>query len=59
VSQGHSTTTSFTVISLSAASTYSMTVKARDKAGNLSPFSDIKQVTTMAPVTPMLSGERK
>ncbi|MDO3681008.1 cellulase family glycosylhydrolase [Paenibacillus ehimensis] len=43
---GSSTTTSYTVTGLSAHTSYSFTIKARDAAGNVSPASKILNVTT-------------
>ncbi|MBD0256054.1 MAG: discoidin domain-containing protein, partial [Cytophagales bacterium] len=47
-----STTTGATVTGLSAATTYSFTVKARDAAGNRSAASTALSVTTSAATTP-------
>jgi beta-glucanase (GH16 family) len=44
---GSSSTTSFTVAGLTASTTYSFTVKARDAAGNISAPSNTLSVTTM------------
>jgi len=57
---GTSTTTTFSVTGLSAATTYSFTVKARDADGNLSIDSNAVSVTTLAvdttpPSAPVLS----
>ena len=46
--KGTSTTTSFNVTGLTAATTYSFTVKAKDAAGNISAASTAKSVTTLA-----------
>lgn len=43
--------TSYTVNSLNASSTYSFTVKAKDAAGNISPASNTVSVTTLDPVS--------
>lgn len=57
---GTSTATTFTVTGLSAATTYSFTVKAKDADGNLSVDSNSVSVTTLAndttpPSAPVLS----
>ncbi|MGE0089328.1 MAG: GEVED domain-containing protein [Bacteroidales bacterium] len=49
--KGTSTTTSYNVTGLTAATTYSYTVKAKDAAGNISAASTAKSVTTLAVVT--------
>ncbi|MGE0088836.1 MAG: GEVED domain-containing protein [Bacteroidales bacterium] len=46
--KGTSTTTSYSVTGLTAATTYSFTVKAKDAAGNVSAASTAKSVTTLA-----------
>jgi YVTN family beta-propeller protein len=46
---GSSTTTSFSVMGLSASTAYSMTVRAKDAAGNVSAASSALSVTTSAP----------
>ncbi|MDX9696704.1 MAG: GEVED domain-containing protein, partial [Bacteroidales bacterium] len=46
--KGTSTATSFNVTGLTAATTYSFTVKAKDAAGNVSAASAAKSVTTLA-----------
>ena len=46
-----STTTSFAVTGLTASTTYSFTVKAKDAAGNVSAASNAVSVTTLAPVS--------
>jgi len=46
--KGTSTTTSFNVTGLTAATTYSFTVKAKDAAGNVSAASTAKSVTTLS-----------
>lgn len=48
--KGSSTTTSFAVTGLTASTTYSFTVKAKDAAGNVSAASNAVSVTTLAPV---------
>lgn len=45
------TTTSYTVTGLSASTTYSFTVKAKDAAGNISVASNVVSVTTSTPDT--------
>ncbi|WP_264520107.1 M4 family metallopeptidase [Flavobacterium sp. N1994] len=47
---GTSTTTSYNVTGLTGATTYSFSVKAKDAAGNLSPSSNVVNVTTLTPV---------
>ena len=49
VSEGVSTTTSFSLTGLSANTTYPMTVKAKDGAGNISVASTSLNVTTLGP----------
>jgi hypothetical protein len=46
--KGSTTTTSFSVTGLTASTTYSMTVKAKDAAGNVSAASTGLNVTTLA-----------
>ncbi|MBF7092811.1 M4 family metallopeptidase [Flavobacterium sp. ALJ2] len=46
--KGSSTTTSYTVTGLTALTTYSFSVKAKDAAGNVSPASNTLNVTTLA-----------
>jgi chitodextrinase len=46
--KGTSTSTSYSVTGLTAATTYSFTVKAKDAAGNVSTASTAKSVTTLA-----------
>ncbi|MDJ1492155.1 fibronectin type III domain-containing protein [Cytophagaceae bacterium DM2B3-1] len=48
---GNSTSTSYTVNGLTAGTTYSFTVKAKDAAGNVSAASTALSVTTSAPIT--------
>jgi bacillolysin len=48
--KGSSTTTSYNVTGLTASTTYSFTVKAKDAAGNVSAASTAKSVTTTAAV---------
>ena len=48
---GSSATTSFAVTGLLPGTAYSMTVKAKDAAGNISPASTAKSVTTTADTT--------
>jgi chitodextrinase/C1A family cysteine protease len=50
-SVGTTATTTFTVTGLTANTTYSFTVKARDAAGNVSSASNAVSVTTLPPVT--------
>ena len=45
---GSSTTTSYTVTGLSAATAYSFTVKAKDAAGNVSSASSSVSATTQS-----------
>jgi len=49
ISMGTTTSTSFGVTGLTAATTYTMTVKAKDAAGNISSASTALNVTTSAP----------
>jgi len=49
---GSSTTTSYTATGLTAATTYSFTVKAKDAAGNVSNASSAVSVTTTSTSTP-------
>jgi len=49
---GSSTTTSYTATGLTAATTYSFTVKAKDAAGNVSNASSAVSVTTASSSTP-------
>ncbi|WP_018754819.1 NPCBM/NEW2 domain-containing protein [Paenibacillus terrigena] len=49
---GTSTTTSFQVIGLTAGTTYSFTVKAKDAAGNLSAASNTVDITTQGTQQP-------
>ncbi len=46
--KGSSTTTSYDVTGLTAETTYSFTVKAKDAAGNLSAASNTRSVTTLS-----------
>jgi chitodextrinase len=48
--KGSSTSTSFAVTGLTASTTYSFTVRAKDAAGNVSTASNAISVTTLAPV---------
>lgn len=47
---GSTSSTTFSVIGLTASTTYSFSVKAKDAAGNLSLSSNLVSVTTLAPV---------
>ena len=47
---GSTSITTFSVIGLTASTTYSFSVKAKDAAGNLSLSSNLVSVTTLAPV---------
>ena len=49
ISAGTTSTTSFTATGLTASTTYTFTVKARDAAGNISSASNALSVTTNAP----------
>ena len=48
---GSTSSTSYAVSGLSASTTYSFTVKAKDAAGNISAASNAVSVTTLAPVS--------
>ena len=48
---GSTASTSYSVTGLSASTTYSFTVKAKDAAGNISPASNAVSVTTLSPVS--------
>ena len=47
---GSTSSTTFSVIGLTASTTYSFSVKAKDAAGNISLSSNLVSVTTLAPV---------
>ena len=48
---GSTSSASYAVSGLSASTTYSFTVKAKDAAGNISAASNAVSVTTLAPVS--------